>query len=31
LEFFMLDTILIAAGFAFFAVAIAYTFACDRL
>jgi hypothetical protein len=30
-EFSMLDAILIAAGFAFFAAAIAYAFACDRL
>jgi len=27
----MMDVILVAAGFAFFAVAIAYAFACDRL
>jgi hypothetical protein len=27
----MLDAILIASGFAFFAVAIAYQYVCDRL
>ncbi len=27
----MLDLILVAAGVAFFALAVAYAFACDRL
>jgi len=27
----MMDVIMIALGLAFFAVSIAYTFACDRL
>jgi hypothetical protein len=27
----MMDVIMIAIGLAFFAVSIAYTFACDRL
>lgn len=31
LEGHMLDVIFIAAGFAFFLVAVLYTYACDRL
>ena len=30
-EYPMLDVVLIAVGLVFFGVAIAYTFACDRL